>query len=419
MSSKEWRYVKLQINYKLQDKFDLSIFLPFVVLTILGLIAVYSSTVNHPTAGGNFQKQLYSAIVSLIAFFIVFSLPQQLFKMLAIPSYLISILLLLLVLFAGKTVYGSKSWISFGPIGFQPSEFAKLGTILCLSHWLTYKNRDINNIKDIGAALVIGFLPVILILLEPDTGTAIVFVIITLSLIYWSGISLFGLFVVISPGVVVIASLFGTLTFILSLIMVVIALFLFKRDLFNSITVFVINLGASFFFDYAFRILKPHQQKRIESFLDPSMDPLGSGYNALQAKLAIGSGGFTGKGFLQGNQTQLRFIPQQWTDFIYCVIGEEFGFLGSVLVLALFLIIFIRLINISNLAKDRFSVLIVVGILSLMFSHFAINIGMNIGITPVVGLPLPFLSYGGSSLLINMIMMGIVLNIYRNRKMHT
>lgn len=409
----------MQINYKLQDKFDLSIFLPFVVLTILGLIAVYSSTVNHPTAGGNFQKQLYSAIVSLIAFFIVFSLPQQLFKMLAIPSYLISILLLLLVLFAGKTVYGSKSWISFGPIGFQPSEFAKLGTILCLSHWLTYKNRDINNIKDIGAALVIGFLPVILILLEPDTGTAIVFVIITLSLIYWSGISLFGLFVVISPGVVVIASLFGTLTFILSLIMVVIALFLFKRDLFNSITVFVINLGASFFFDYAFRILKPHQQKRIESFLDPSMDPLGSGYNALQAKLAIGSGGFTGKGFLQGNQTQLRFIPQQWTDFIYCVIGEEFGFLGSVLVLALFLIIFIRLINISNLAKDRFSVLIVVGILSLMFSHFAINIGMNIGITPVVGLPLPFLSYGGSSLLINMIMMGIVLNIYRNRKMHT
>lgn len=409
----------MQINYKLQDKFDLSIFLPFVVLTILGLIAVYSSTVNHPTAGGNFQKQLYSAIVSLIAFFIVFSLPQQLFKMLAIPSYLISILLLLLVLFAGKTVYGSKSWISFGPIGFQPSEFAKLGTILCLSHWLTYKNRDINNIKDIGAALVIGFLPVILILLEPDTGTAIVFVIITLSLIYWSGISLFGLFVVISPGIVVIASLFGTLTFILSLIMVVIALFLFKRDLFNSITVFVINLGASFFFDYAFRILKPHQQKRIESFLDPSMDPLGSGYNALQAKLAIGSGGFAGKGFLQGNQTQLRFIPQQWTDFIYCVIGEEFGFLGSVLVLALFLIIFIRLINISNLAKDRFSVLIVVGILSLMFSHFAINIGMNIGITPVVGLPLPFLSYGGSSLLINMIMMGIVLNIYRNRKMHT
>lgn len=409
----------MQINYKLQDKFDLSIFIPVLFLIIIGLLAVYSSTVNHPVASGNFQKQLSWAIVSLVAFFVVYSIPQQLFKMLAVPSYIFSIVLLLVVLFAGKTVYGSKSWMSIGPFGFQPSEFAKLGMILCLSHWLTYKNRDINNIKDIGIALSIGFIPIMLILLEPDTGTAIVFMIITLSLIYWSGISLFGLFVVLSPGIVIVASLFGTTAFIISLILVLAALILFKKDLFNSTTVFVMNLGASFFFDYIFRFLKPHQQKRIESFLDPSMDPLGSGYNALQAKLAIGSGGLTGKGFLQGNQTQLRFIPEQWTDFIYCVIGEEFGFIGSLFVLILFLIIFIRLLNISNIAKDRFSVLLIVGILSLLFSHFAINIGMNVGITPVIGLPLPFLSYGGSSLLVNMIMIGIVLNIYRNRKMHT
>lgn len=409
----------MQINYKLQDKFDLSIFIPVLFLIIIGLLAVYSSTVNHPLASGNFQKQLSWAIVSLVAFVVVYSIPQQLFKMLAVPSYIFSIVLLLVVLFAGKTVYGSKSWMSIGPFGFQPSEFAKLGMILCLSHWLTYKNRDINNIKDIGIALSIGFIPIMLILLQPDTGTAIVFMIITLSLIYWSGISLFGLFVVLSPGIVIVASLFGTTAFIISLLLILIALLLFKKDLFNSTTVFVMNLGASFFFDYIFRFLKPHQQKRIESFLDPSMDPLGSGYNALQAKLAIGSGGLTGKGFLQGNQTQLRFIPEQWTDFIYCVIGEEFGFIGSLFVLILFLIIFIRLLNISNIAKDRFSVLLIVGILSLLFSHFAINIGMNVGITPVIGLPLPFLSYGGSSLLVNMIMIGIVLNIYRNRKMHT
>ena len=409
----------LQINYKLQDKFDLSVFLPALFLSIIGLIAIYSATVNHPIASGNFQKQVYSAIVALIAFFVVYSLPQQVFKMFSVPAYAVSILFLVLVLVAGKTVYGSKSWLNFGPFGFQPSEFAKVALILCLANWLTYKNRDINNIKDIGIALLIGLLPISLIMLEPDTGTAIVFMIITISLIYWSGISLFGLFVVLSPGVVVIASLFGTVVFIISLVLVIVALFLFKRDLFNSVTVFVINLGASFFFDYAFRILKPHQQKRIESFLDPSMDPLGSGYNALQAKLAIGSGGFTGKGFLQGNQTQLRFIPEQWTDFIYCVIGEEFGFIGSILVLILFLVLFIRLLNISGMAKDRFSVLVIVGILSLMFSHFAINIGMNVGVTPVVGLPLPFLSYGGSSLVVNMIMIGIVLNIYRNRKLHT
>lgn len=409
----------MQINYKLQDKFDLSIFLPALLLTIIGLIAIYSATLNHPTASGNFQKQVYSSIVALIAFLVVYSLPQQVFKMFSIPAYIISILLLILVLAAGKTVYGSKSWLNLGPIGFQPSEFAKVALILCLSNWLSYKNRDINNIKDIGIALLIGFVPILLILLEPDTGTAIVFMIITLSLIYWSGISLFGLFVVLSPGFVVVASLFGTTIFILSLILVIVALVLFKRDLFNSITVFVINLGASFFFDYAFRILKPHQQKRIETFLDPTMDPLGTGYNALQAKLAIGSGGLFGKGFLQGNQTQLRFIPEQWTDFIYCVVGEEFGFIGSIVVLILFTILFIRLLKITSLAKDQFSVLIIVGVLSMMFSHFAINIGMNVGVTPVVGLPLPFLSYGGSSLVVNMIMIGIVLNIYRNRKMHT
>ncbi|MBI1936825.1 MAG: rod shape-determining protein RodA [Ignavibacteriales bacterium] len=409
----------MQINYKLQDRFDLAIFLPVIILTAVGLLAIYSSTVNHPTASGKFLQQLISVVFAFAVFLIVYSLPQQIFKMFAIPSYLISLLFLLAVLVIGKTVYGSKSWLNFGPMGFQPSELAKLGTILCLSYWLTYKNRDINNIKDIGIALAIGFIPIMLILLEPDTGTAIVFCIITLSLIYWSGISLFGLFVVLSPGVVTFASLFGAYVFIIALILVIVALFFFKKDLFNSITVFIMNLGASFFFDYAFKLLKPHQQKRIETFLDPTADPLGSGYNALQAKLAIGSGGLSGKGFLQGNQTQLRFIPEQWTDFIYCVIGEEFGFIGSVLVLVLFMFIFMRLLNLSSLAKDRFSVLVVVGILSLLFSHFAINIGMNIGITPVIGLPLPFLSYGGSSLLVNMIMIGIAMNIYKNRKMHT
>ncbi len=409
----------MQINYKLQDRFDIAIFLPVIILTIIGLLAIFSATVNHPTASGNFNKQLVSAIISIFVFIIVYSLPQRTFQLFAIPTYLISLLLLAAVLVMGKTVYGSRSWLSFGPIGFQPSEIAKLGTILALSYWLTYKSRDINNIKDIGIALLIGFVPVLLILLEPDTGTAIVFIIITLSLIYWSGISLFGLFVVLSPGIVTFASLLGTHVFIIAMIMVAVALFLFKRDLFNSTTVFILNLGASFFFDYAFKILKPHQQKRIESFLDPSADPLGSGYNALQAKLAIGSGGILGKGFLEGNQTQLRFIPEQWTDFIYCVIGEEFGFIGSLFVLVMFLIIFIRLLNLSTLAKDRFSVLVIIGILSLLFSHFAINIGMNIGITPVIGLPLPFLSFGGSSLLVNMIMIGIVLNIYKNRKLHT
>lgn len=409
----------MKINYHLQDRFDLAVFIPVIGLIIWGLIAIYSSTANHPTANGNFLKQIIFVVIALVSFLFTFSLPHQTIKMFAVPTYFISLLFLVAVLLVGKTIYGAKSWFGVGGFGFQPSEFAKLGTILMLAYWLTYKNRDINNLKDLSIALAIGIVPIFLILLEPDMGTAIVFALITLIMIFWSGISLFGIFVVLSPGFVIFASLFGTISFIVSLMFILAALFFFKKDLFNSITVFVINLGSGFFFDYVYKILKPHQQKRIASFLDPMADPLGSGYNALQAKVAIGSGGIFGKGFMQGNQTQLRFIPQQWTDFIYCVIGEEFGFIGSVIVIILFLIIFLRLLTIANLAKDNFSVMVVVGTLAMLFSHFAINVGMDLGITPVIGLPLPFMSYGGSSLIINMTLIGLALNIYRNRKIHT
>lgn len=409
----------LKINYKLQDRFDFGIFIPTVLLIIIGLMAIYSSTVNHPTASGNFQKQLISAFIALFIFFVIYFLPQQTIKIFAIPAYAASIFLLVVVLFAGKTVFGSKSWLSMGPLGFQPSEFAKLGTILMLAYWFTYRNRDINNVKDIAISLCIGFLPVFLILLEPDTGTAIVFAIITVAMMFWAGLSLFSLFVVLSPGVVIFTSLFGTKALLIILILIAIALFFFKKDLFNSITVFIINLASAFLFDFVYRLMKPHQQRRIDAFLDPSADPLGSGYNALQAKVAIGSGGLSGKGYLQGSQTQLRFIPAQWTDFIYSVIGEEFGFIGSLIVLILFVIIFIRLLNLSSLAKDQFSGLVIIGVLAFLFAHFAVNIGMNVGITPVVGLPLPFLSFGGSSLIVNMMVIGIMLNIYRNRKTHT
>jgi rod shape determining protein RodA len=383
------------------------------------LIAIYSSTLNHPTAGGNFNKQLSWALISLLAFFVVYYLPPRTFKLFSISSYLFSIFLLVVVLFVGKTISGSKSWIALGSLGFQPAEFAKIGIILLMSYWLTKKDVDINNFKDLFLTLSIGSLPVILILLEPDMGTAIVFIMIILVMIFWSGISLFGLFVVLSPGIAIFSSLFGLIPFLLTLFLILVALFFFKQNLFTSATIFVVNLGAGFVFDILFGYLQPHQQRRIQSFLDPNADPLGAGYNALQAKVAIGSGGFFGKGFLEGNQTQLRFIPEQWTDFIYCVIGEEFGFLGSGFVIILFMILFVRILGVSQLLNDKFGVLVLIGTVALFFSHFAINIGMNVGISPVVGLPLPFLSYGGSSLIVNMILIGMVMNIYKNRKYHS
>jgi rod shape determining protein RodA len=250
-------------------------------------------------------------------------------------------------------------------------------------------------------------------------GTAIVFIGFILLLIFWKGISLFGLFVVLSPGIVAITALFGFYYFIFALVVVLFLLFLFRKDLFFSGSIFALNLASGFFADYLYNALSPHQQKRIQSFIDPNADPLGAGYNTIQAKVAIGSGGFLGKGFLQGNQTQLQYIPEQWTDFIYCVIGEEFGFIGSIFILILFLILFLRILKIASQTKDEFLSLVLTGILGVYLVHYIINIGMVVGILPIIGIPLPFVSYGGSSLLVNMFMLGIVANVFRTRKNYT
>jgi len=408
----------VKIGAKLQDKFDLVIFLSVIVLLGIGIVAIYSATYNHPTAKGNINKQLFFIVASIALLFILYFLPARTFRVVALPSYIFSIFILIAVLFLGKTVYGAKSWMSIGGLGFQPSELAKIGLIFFLAHWLTDTKRDINNLKELFYTVIIALFPIFLILLEPDMGTAIVYGSISLAMIFWSGINLFGLFVVLSPGMILFASLFGTIPFIAALLLVIVALLFFKQNLFISGSVFVMNLSAGFIFEFILKILKPHQVNRIRSFVDPTADPLGSGYNALQAKVAMGSGGFLGKGFLEGNQTQLRFIPEQWTDFIYCVIGEEFGFLGSIFLIAIFLVLFLRLLSLTSLAGDRFGRITIVGILALFFIHFSINIGMNLGITPVIGLPLPFVSYGGSSLLTNMFLVGVVLNIYKNRKHH-
>lgn len=409
----------MQIDYKLSDKFDFGLFVPMLILFLFGLAAIYSSTLNHPTAGGNFERQVIWGVASFIVFFITYYLPTTTFKSITIPTYLFSLFLLVVVIVVGRKISGARSWLDLGPFGFQPSEIAKIGTILAMSSFLSRKNTDIESFKDILIALAIGFIPVALILMEPDLGTAFVFIGFILILIFWKGISLFGLFIVLSPGFVAVSALFGFYYFLASLLIVIIFLFLFRKDIFFSGSIFALNLAAGFFTDYLYNALSPHQQKRILSFIDPNSDPLGAGYNTIQAKVAIGSGGFWGKGFLQGNQTQLQYIPEQWTDFIYCVIGEEFGFVGSIIILILFLYLFLRILKIASTTKDEFLSLTVIGILSVYLVHYLVNIGMTVGVLPVIGIPLPFVSYGGSSLIVNMFMMGIVANVYRNRKNYT
>lgn len=409
----------MRIDYNLKDKFDFVLLLSVSVLFCFGLLAIYSSTINNPLAQENFLKQVIWGVFALILFFITYSLPTNTFKSVAVPGYLFSIVLLIVVLILGKQISGSKSWLIIGPLGFQPSELAKITSIFALAAFLSRNNSDIESFKDIIAAFTIGLFPMSLILLEPDVGTSLVFVGIILTLVFWKGISLFSLFVMLSPVFIAVTAIFGLVYFIVGLVAVIVFLTSFKRDLFFSASIFALNLASGFFADYIFNILSPHQQKRIQTFLDPMADPLGSGYNIIQSKVAIGSGGITGKGFLQGHQTQLQFIPEQWTDFAFCVIGEEFGFIGSIIILTMFLLLFLRILKISFSTKDEFLSLVSIGVLSVFFIHFLINLGMVVGIFPVIGIPLPFLSYGGSSLVVNMLMLGIVENIYRTRKNYT
>lgn len=409
----------MRVDYKINDRFDFGIFIPAAILFCIGLAAIYSSTLNNPHAEGNFQKQVIWGIGSFVVFFIIYSLPTNVFKSVSIPSYLISLLLLVAVLVIGRRVNGAKSWFGFSGIGFQPSELANITTVLAMSVFLSRKKIDINSLRDIVIALAIGLLPVALILLEPNVGSTFIYVSIILALLFWRGISLFGLFIVLSPPLIAVASLFGFLYFLIFLGLVIILLVLFKKDIIYSASIFAVDLAAGFFTSYVFHALKPHQQARILSFVNPSTDPLGAGYNSIQAKVAIGSGGLLGKGFLSGSQTQLQFIPEQWTDFIFCVIGEEFGFIGTLITISLFFYLFYRIYKLAFSAKDEFISLMLIGILAILFSYFIINTGMVVGILPVVGLPLPLVSYGGSSLFANLIMLGIASNIYRTRKNYT
>ena len=409
----------MRIDYKLNDKFDLGLVIPAFILFCIGLAAIYSSTLHNPHATGNFNKQLFFGAASIILFFVIYSLPTSIFKTLAVPTYLFSLLMLLVVLVIGRRVSGAKSWLGLAGLGFQPSELAKLGVVLILAAFLSRKNSAIDSFKDILIAVSLGFVPIILILAEPDLGSSFVFMGLIIVMLFWKGISLFGMFVVLSPAILAVSSLFGVYYFISGLVLVILSLFMFRKDIFFSASIFTINLAVGFFTSYMLKALKQHQQTRIRSFINPSADPLGAGYNAIQAKVAIGSGGLWGKGFLAGSQTQLQFIPEQWTDFIYCVIGEEFGLIGTLITLGLFLYLFIRVLKLASTAKDEFISLVLIGILSIYFIHFIVNIGMVVGIMPVIGIPLPFVSYGGSSLLASMIMLGIAANVYRTRKNYT
>jgi rod shape determining protein RodA len=272
------------------------------------------------------------------------------------------------------------------------------------------------SVRDIAVASAIVLAPIALIVKQPDMGTAMIFFGMFIPVLFWGGASPFTLVTLISPGIIAIAALMGTTWFLITVVALAIVIFATKRNWISAAVVFSMIVFIGISVQSLHDRLRPYQQKRIATFLDPNADPLGAGYNVLQAKVAVGSGGILGKGFLKGTQTRLNFIPAQWTDFIYTVPAEEFGMLGASFVLLLFAILLFRGVKIASSVKNMYGSIVAIGIVGIFGTHIFVNIGMALGLTPVVGVPLPFLSYGGSALLADMTMIGLLLNLYAHRK---
>src|SRR4030095_1923732 len=403
---------------KVFDRFNIIVFICGFALISVGLIAIYSATYGNEQVSGNFSKQLVSACIGVIIVLAIMYAPPKYLSMSSYVFYGLVILMLAAVLFLGKKIKGQTSWFNIGGFGIQPSEFAKVATVVALAYFLSNKQQDtdVTKIRDFAMAIGFAILPVGLIMLQPDMGTALVFIALVLPMLYWAGLPNYVLFIIVSPVICAIGGFLGTVYFVGAVLLILLGLFLFKRKMLISSIVLSLCIMSGLFVNMAYNKLQPYQQKRIMSMFNPESDPLGAGYNVIQSKIAIGSGGMMGKGFLQGTQTQLKYIPEQWTDFIFCMVGEEFGFVGSIVVVLLFLVLIWQTIHIAYICKNQFLSICCIGFATIFSFHILINLGMIMGIMPVIGIPLPFMSYGVSFLLSNLIMLGIILNAYRNRK---
>ncbi len=410
MKLKSRYFDKPQIN-----TFDWKLFLPVLGLLILGLVSILSTTTDT-NAQSFFYRQLTAIGLGLAGMLIIFFLPKNFINTISPFVYVASIVMLVIVYIFGTEIYGTRGWLRLGGLSFQPAEFAKLGLLLALAKFVSSKGVDVANIRGSGISLLLTIVPAVLIYIQPDHGTATVFAAILVGVLYWSGFNLFVLFLVAALPVLVLLALKGFVFYIIGALLASIIAILLNRRIMTLITTFVIFVSIGFLAPIIYNNLHDHQKARIETFLNPGQDPRGTGYNVIQSKMAVGSGGITGKGYKQGTQTQLRYIPMQRTDFIFSVPTEEFGFIGGSIVLVLFVWMLLRLISLASML-DKFSGIVAAGAAVMILYHCTINIGMVIGIIPVMGIPLPFMSYAGSSMIVNLALIGILLNAYRNNKL--
>ena len=353
--------------------------------------------------------------MALVAFFGLSRIPLRWYEWVAIPAYVLSLILLAATLVVGTgagTAAGIESWIVIGPLRFQPSEVAKIATILALARLLAMRDEPPVSLQDLLAPGVLVALPLGLVMLQPDLGTAMAFVGILFAVLYWAGTPVGLLLLLTSPMAALILS-FDTRVWSGYMVCLVLVLYLYRYRLFlyESVAVILANLAAGTVARPLWDSLQPYQRNRFLVFLDPSVDPRGAGYNLIQSKVAIGSGGLTGKGFTEGTQKGFNFLPEQHTDFIFSVIGEELGFVGVTVSLLLFGFILYRLVRLAEEAPDPFAGLVLFGILGTWIVHIFVNVGMTVGVVPITGIPLPFLSYGGTFLLMSWVAVAIAVRL--------
>ncbi len=432
-------------------KFDALLFISMLTSCIIGLLMIFSYVWRNLFSGSTVfvWKQLIAFCLGLGGIFFIIKIDFRHLRKYAYIIYGFFLGLLVMVLLMGNVVRGSRSWFSLGYFSFQPSEFMPLGLIIVLAKYIEIQ-KEWRSSKQLFICLLYTLLPMSLILLQPDFGTSLVFIFIFFGMVYLGGAQLrYIVSLLLAGGIAVFISLFSTFVqlnmksggdnkFGLSVIkifgnfnrtLIILIIFysvliityllikkIFKNFSFKNIgfIFFPIALGILLSFGIQ-HFLKDYQRERLIVFLNPNIDPLGTGYNIIQSEIAIGSGKLLGKGILSGTQSQLGFLPEQHTDFIFSVIGEELGFIGAGLILGLLFIIVWRGISIINQARDKFSSLLATGIVCMFVFHTILNIGMVMGIMPVVGVPLPLVSYGGSSLITHMLAVGILLGIHSQR----
>jgi rod shape determining protein RodA len=410
---------------------DWKLFLGVLVITILGLIFVYSAKMPNPDLF--VKKQIFAVGLGICVMIIMSFFNYQIYYKNSYLIYALGIIILIGVLVFGKTVRGAKSWFDFGFFAFQPAEFARIAVILTLAVYLDQKHKVMHKLSVVIVSLILVFVMMALILLQPDFGSVLVFIPIVFGMLYVNGASksvlgAFLLYGTISVGVPLYATYIKMVSpekiifshpVLLVLSIVVIAYFLYyvlnkftTRIALSTLLFFYLILGLGIGSSFVVnKVMKDYQRKRLVVFLSPEKDHLGAGYNVIQSKVAIGSGRLTGKGLFSGTQGQLGFLPERHTDFIFSVVAEETGFLGATVLICLFFFVLSRMYVIAKTARDRFGSLIASGFLIMFAFYVVVNIGCVMGLMPVTGLPLPMVSYGGSSIIMTFLAVGIMLNI--------